>query len=197
MKPNKKRKASGTNPIYPYGFSGPASGAERASAGAGYPTFGAARSGGEMGGQGTNELSDTQLKGMGLQKKSKKAKATKKKSSKKKKMSMPTFGNGSKSFGSAKPTNAIKSVLRMMPKAPMANMDRIGTPQPGGTTQALMDSAQNNSKVLFKKGKKSKEKKNKMKGTKNKVSHVLQESSMCKACKTSHKPGKHSVKKKS
>lgn len=40
-------------------------------------------------------------------------------------------------------------------------------------------------------------KSSKKKGAKKKVSHVLQESSMCKECKTSHKPGKHSVKKKS
>lgn len=34
--------------------------------------------------------------------------------------------------------------------------------------------------------------------TKKKVSHVLQESSMCKKCETSHKPGMHKdVKKKS
>lgn len=41
-------------------------------------------------------------------------------------------------------------------------------------------------------------KKSKGKKTKKKVSHVLQESSMCKKCKTSHKPGMHKdVKKKS
>lgn len=125
-------------------------------------------------------------------------KGAKKKMGKKKKTAMPMVGK------------AIKSMPRMQPKM-----------QAGGTTQKLMDSAMNKSKVLgapalpkgapvpdamnaqnpqwanmAKKSKKSKKKSSK----KEKVSHVLQETSMCKECKTSHPKGKHmkasGVKKK-
>lgn len=85
----------------------------------------------------------------------------------------------------------------------------------GGTTQKLMNSAMSKTKVLgtpMPMGNKMpaalntpnpswvKQKKAKAKSTKKKVSHVLQESSMCKQCKTSHPMGKHmkasGVKKK-
>lgn len=164
------------------------------------------------------------------------------KGSKKKKMSMPKFGNGVRAFGGPKAAGN-PTAASFAAKAQGQNL-----PQ-GGTTQAQMNSAQANAKVLMKRNKKSKAKSSKKKvsgkkrkfsgfdnekgtsafdnnkdlgymhtstpalsegqmanmkiksskkkGTKKKVSHVLQESSMCKACETSHKPGKHSVKKKS
>lgn len=113
------------------------------------------------------------------------------------------FGKDLKKSFTKKKKTSMASPFKPMkvfnPKVTMGVGNNVGTPKAGGTTQALMNSAQAGSKVLFKKDKKSKEKKSKMKGTKKKVSHVLQESSMCKECKTSHVKGKHSkaVHKKS
>lgn len=188
QKPIKKRKTSNvskslTNQIYNTRghFAGPAGANGRTGQGAGQAPFANSNSGGAMGGQSTTGLNDNQLMGMNLMKKNKKSKT--KSSGKKKKSSM---------------ASPFKPVKVFNPKINTGVGNNVGTPKMGGTTQAQMNSAQANSKVLMKKNKKSKEKSAKKKTSekKKKVSHVLQETSMCKECKTSHPKGKHSVKKK-
>lgn len=80
---------------------------------------------------------------------------------------------------------------------PIGGNSRSGGKMGGQGTVDISDKQLANTGQWNKKSKKSKEKKTKEKGGKKKVSHVLQESSMCKMCKTSHKAGMHKKAKHS
>ncbi len=117
---------------------------------------------------------------------------------------MANYSN--KDFGSDLKKAYKKSAKKTAKKKKIAMPSARVKPLFGGATQAGMNSAMANAKVIGAPARAGmampnnanpswvKQKKNKN-SKKMKVSHVEQKKSMCKMCKTSHAAGKHTAKK--